>query len=68
MKSDAEAKNISEIIKRHIQKEEAEKEGTQTNQEFSIDQKTPSANLENNGLNEKDNCEIDDAEIDEIIN
>lgn len=69
LKGDAEAKNISEIIERHIQKEEAERAGNESS--GRSDDKSTKLFIGHQSTNQKqpkDNCQIDDAEIDEIIN
>ena len=74
IKGDADAKNISEIIQRHIQKEEAEKaEKGQGSYPVPGGIGAGSGLLANNGLDAaksgtgKAACQIDDSEIDEII-
>ena len=67
IKGDADAKNISEIIQRHIQKEEAEK--AEKGGAYPV----PSGLQSGSGLTAdaaksgKAACQIDDSEIDEII-
>lgn len=73
IKGDADAKNISEIIQRHIQKEEADKERAEKGQPpFSL----PAGLASGSGIlannletikNGKPAYQIDDSEIDEII-
>ncbi len=74
IKGDADAKNISEIIQRHIQKEEADKERAEKGQSpFQLPTGLASAGsgiLANNLdtiKNGKAAYQIDDSEIDEII-
>lgn len=67
MKGDAEAKNISEIIQRHIQKEEAERAGKGALGALGGNTAALGTQTSETGKNGKMNCQIDDSEIDEII-
>ena len=66
IKGDADTKNISEIIQRHIQKEEAEKERAEKGQPAYPLPTGLAGNLDSI-KNGKSAYQIDDSEIDEII-
>jgi hypothetical protein len=69
MKGDAEAKNISEIIQRHIQKEEAERERAGKGALGALGGSAAALGTQTGegGKGSKASCQIDDSEIDEII-